>query len=56
MLQMYYQAKKTATKIDFAKLQEEADLLSAEEKYNLRNEYNEWFNSLSLEDKNLELQ
>lgn len=48
--------KKTATKIDFAKLQEEADILSAEEKYNLRNEYNEWFNSLSLEDKNLELQ
>ena len=48
--------KKTATKIDFAKLQEEADLLSAEQAYNLEKEYNEWFNSLSLEDKNLELQ
>lgn len=48
--------KKTATKIDFAKLQKEADLLSAEQAYNLEKEYNEWFNSLSLEDKNLELQ
>ena len=48
--------KKTATKVDFAKLQEEADILSAEQAYNLEKEYNEWFNSLSLEDKNLELQ
>lgn len=48
--------KKTATKIDFAKLQKEADILSAEQAYNLEKEYNEWFNSLSLEDKNLELQ
>lgn len=46
---------KTATKVDTKKLQAEADELSAEQQNNLEKEYNDWFNSLTLEQQYNEL-
>lgn len=46
---------KTATKVDTKKLQAEADKLSSEQQNNLEKEYNDWFNSLTLEQQYNEL-
>ena len=46
---------KTATKVDTKKLQAEADELSAEQQNTLEKEYNDWFNSLTLEQQYNEL-